>query len=227
MDPVFSVFLDELPTATPVPVLPQTCADSAGRGVLIHWVAQSRAQLEQTYGHEGARSLIDNSAALVAFGGIKDEKTLEWLAKLCGDHDVTRKSRSSGGLFSGSGQTTTSLQRLPKYQAATIREIPRDRALIIFRHMAPILASTTDVASRPDADGLLADRRTLREDAAALVDGSGYPVARREDSLQVGFRDEEELSRELIATPEPVELVGEPSWLRKDAQVIDLPRRRR
>jgi len=93
--------------------------------------------------------------------------------------------------------------------------------------MAPILARTTDVASRPDADGLLADRRTLREDAAALVDGSGYPVARREDSLQLGFRDEEELSRELIDTPEPVELVGEPSWLRKDAQVIDLPRRRR
>jgi len=226
MDPVFSVFLDELPTATPVPDLPQTCADSAGRGVLIHWVAQSRAQLEQTYGHEGARSLIDNSAALVAFGGIKDEKTLEWLAKLCGDHDVTRKSRSSGGLFSGSGQTTTSLQRLPKYQAATIREIPRDRALIIFRHMAPILARTTDVSERPDAKALLADRATLRE-AEPIVDASGYPVARREDTLQVGFRDEEELSRELIATPEPVELVGEPSWLRKDAQVIDLPRRRR
>ncbi len=226
MDPVFSVFLDELPTATPVPDLPQTCADSAGRGVLIHWVAQSRAQLEQTYGHEGARSLIDNSAALVAFGGIKDEKTLEWLAKLCGDHDVTRKSRSSGGLFSGSGQTTTSLQRLPKYQAATIREIPRDRALIIFRHMAPILARTTDVSERPDAKALLADRATLRE-AEPIVDASGYPLQRREDTLQVGFRDEEELSRELIATPEPVELVGEPSWLRKDAQVIDLPRRRR
>jgi len=226
MDPVFSVFLDELPTATPVPDLPQTCADSAGRGVLIHWVAQSRAQLEQTYGHEGARSLIDNSAALVAFGGIKDEKTLEWLAKLCGDHDVTRKSRSSGGLFSGSGQTTTSLQRLPKYQAATIREIPRDRALIIFRHMAPILARTTDVSERPDAKALLADRATLRE-AEPIVDASGYPLQRREDTLQVGFRDEEELSRDLIATPEPVELVGEPSWLRKDAQVIDLPRRRR
>ncbi len=226
MDPVFSVFLDELPTATPVPDLPQTCADSAGRGVLIHWVAQSRAQLEQTYGHEGARSLIDNSAALVAFGGIKDEKTLEWLAKLCGDHDATRKSRSSGGLFSGSGQTTTSLQRLPKYQAATIREIPRDRALIIFRHMAPILARTTDVSERPDAKALLADRAALRE-ADPIVDTSGYPLQRREDTLQVGFRDEEELSRELIDTPEPVELVGEPSWLRKDAQVIDLPRRRR
>ncbi len=226
MDPVFSVFLDELPTATPVPDLPETCADSAGRGVLIHWVAQSRAQLEKTYGQEGARSLIDNSAALVAFGGIKDEKTLEWLAKLCGDHDVTRKSRSSGGLFSGSGQTTTSLQRLPKYQAATIREIPRDRALIIFRHMAPILARTTDVAARPDADALLADRAALRE-ADPIVDTSGYPVSRREDTLQVGFRDEDELSRDLIDTPEPAGLVGEPSWLRKDAQVIDLPRRRR
>jgi len=225
MDPPFSVFLDELPTATPVPDLPQTCADSAGRGVLIHWVAQSRAQLEQTYGHEGARSLIDNSAG-VAFGGIKDEKTLEWLAKLCGDHDVTRKSRSSGGLFSGSGQTTTSLQRLPKYQAATIREIPRDRALIIFRHMAPILARTTDVASRPDADALLADRAALRE-SDPIVDASGYPVARRADALPTGFRDEVDFSRDLAETPEPAELVSEPSWLRKDAQVIDLPRRRR
>jgi type IV secretory pathway TraG/TraD family ATPase VirD4 len=226
MDPTFSVFLDELPTATPVPDLPQTCADSAGRGVLIHWVAQSRAQLEQTYGHEGARSLIDNSAALVAFGGIKDEKTLEWLAKLCGDHDVTRKSRSSGGLFSSSGSTTTSLQRLPKYQASDIREIPRDRALIIFRHMAPILACTADVSERHDAKALLADRATLR-DSTPIVDASGYPLQRREDTLQVGFRDEEELSRELIDTPEPAVLVPEPSWLSKDAQVIDLPRRRR
>jgi len=92
--------------------------------------------------------------------------------------------------------------------------------------MAPILARTTDVASRPDAKALLADRATLRK-AEPIVDASGYPLQRREDTLQVEFRDEEELSRELIATPEPVELVGEPSWLRKDAQVIDLPRRRR
>lgn len=225
LDPAFSVFLDELPTATPVPSLPSTCADSAGRGVLIHWAAQSRAQLEQIYGPEGARSLVENTTALVVFGGIKDEKTLSWLSKLCGDQDVVRKSRSSGGLFSSSGSTTTSLQRLPKYQASDIREIPRDRALVIFRHMAPILAWTTDVAARPDADILLTDRAALRG-PDPVVDTSGYPL-KRDTNLEAGFRDEDDLSHDLIDTPEPAVLVPAPPWLSKDAQVIPLPRRRR
>jgi type IV secretory pathway TraG/TraD family ATPase VirD4 len=175
LDPVFSVILDELPTATPVPSLPATCADSAGRGVLIHWAAQSRAQLEEIYGQGGARSLIENTTALVVFGGIKDDHTLGWLSKLCGDHDVARTSRSSSGRGVGKSSTTTALQRVAKYQPADIREIPRDRALIIFRHLSPILARTTDVAARPDADDLTADRTRIR-DGHSLVDHHGYPL---------------------------------------------------
>jgi len=225
LDPVFSVFLDELPTATPVPSPPATCADSAGRGVLIHWAAQSRAQLEQVYGQEGARSLVENTTALVVFGGIKDEKTLSWLSKLCGDHDVIRKSRSSGGPFSASGQTTTSLQRLPKYQPSDIREVPRDRALIIFRHMAPTLACTTDVSDRPDARGLLADRATLRS-PQPIVDSAGYRLS-HDDALQAGFRDEDALSRERAIPVQGAEPTGERVQHSKDAQVITLARRRR
>ncbi len=225
LDPAFSVFLDELPTATPVPSLPATCADSAGRGVLIHWAAQSRAQLEEIYGQEGARSLVENTTALVIFGGIKDEKTLSWLSKLCGDHDVIRTSRSSGGLFSATGQTTTSLQRLPKYQPADIREVPRDRALIIFRHMAPILACTTDVSDRSDARELLADRAALRA-PQPIVDTTGYPLHHHKE-LRSGFRDEEDLGRDLDQHPEPVEPLGDRQRLHKDAQVIALARRRR
>ncbi len=175
LDPVFSVILDELPTATPVPSLPATCADSAGRGVLIHWAAQSRAQLEEIYGEGGARSLIENTTALVVFGGIKDDLTLGWLSKLCGDHDVVRTSRSRGGKGSGRSTTTTSLHRVPKYQPADIREIPRDRALIIFRHLSPILARTTDVSDRPDAEALAADRARVR-DGFSLVDRDGHPL---------------------------------------------------
>ena len=175
LDPVFSVILDELPTATPVPSLPATCADSAGRGVVIHWAAQSRAQLEEIYGQGGARSLVENTTALVVFGGIKDDHTLGWLSKLCGDYDVVRKSRSNGGGGTGKSSTTTSLQRVAKYQPADIREIPRDRALIIFRHLSPILARTTDVAARPDADNLTADRTRIR-DGRSLVDRHGYPL---------------------------------------------------
>jgi type IV secretory pathway TraG/TraD family ATPase VirD4 len=46
LDPPATAILDELTNATPVPQIPEIISDSAGRGVLIHWGAQSLAALE-------------------------------------------------------------------------------------------------------------------------------------------------------------------------------------
>ncbi len=180
--PVFTAILDELVTATPVPTLPSMLADSAGRGVLIHWAAQSRAQLEHAYGEAGTRALLDNTTALTVFGGLKDEKTLSWVAKLCEPMDEVRQSRSSGGMLSGTGQTTSSLQRLPLYEPAGIRGIDRDRVLIIFRHLDPILGWTTDVSRRRDAAELEKDRDAVIAGTTG-IDRGGYLAHRIESPL--------------------------------------------
>ncbi|WP_212611783.1 type IV secretory system conjugative DNA transfer family protein, partial [Pseudonocardia sp. Ae406_Ps2] len=83
LDPPATVVLDELPSATPVPDLPATLADSAGRGVLIHWAAQSKAQLDNTFGRDRATMLLDNSALMAVWGGLKDGSTLQRTGRHC------------------------------------------------------------------------------------------------------------------------------------------------
>lgn len=77
LDPPLTAVLDELPNICPLPKLPSTISDSAGRGVLIHWAAQSRAQLVNAFGAESAETVIDNTTALTVFGGLKSRDTLE------------------------------------------------------------------------------------------------------------------------------------------------------
>jgi transcriptional regulator with XRE-family HTH domain len=70
-DPPVTTVLDELTTATPVPQLPDIISDSAGRGVLIHWAAQSLAKLEDVYSSPRGRQLLDNTTTLSVWGGLK------------------------------------------------------------------------------------------------------------------------------------------------------------
>lgn len=172
LDPPFTAVLDELANATPLPRLPNTISDSAGRGILIHYALQSWAQAEQVYGDKGARILLDNTTAVTIFGGLKDDRTIRWLSTLCGEHDRPRRSRSSHGILSTGGSTNVSTETVPTYRPGDIRGIPRGRVLLIFRSLNPILARTRDVSARRDADQLTADRDTVRA-GTAPIDGSG------------------------------------------------------
>jgi type IV secretory pathway TraG/TraD family ATPase VirD4 len=82
LDPPATAVLDELPNATPIPQLPGIISDSAGRGVITHWAAQSAAQLEDSFTPSRARQLADNSTTMTFWGGIKDARTLEWISTL-------------------------------------------------------------------------------------------------------------------------------------------------
>ncbi|MDN5920720.1 MAG: TraM recognition domain-containing protein, partial [Pseudonocardia sp.] len=72
LDPPATAVLDELPNATPIPQLPDIVSDSAGRGVVIHWAAQSLAQLEDTFTPARSRQLLDNTTTLTLWGALKD-----------------------------------------------------------------------------------------------------------------------------------------------------------
>ena len=61
LDPPLTLALDEAALICPVP-LDQWTADMGGRGVTIHIAVQSRAQLEQRWGREGAAAILNNAA---------------------------------------------------------------------------------------------------------------------------------------------------------------------
>ncbi|MEY8042349.1 type IV secretory system conjugative DNA transfer family protein [Saccharopolyspora cebuensis] len=172
LDPPATNALDELFDATPVPRLPEILADSAGRGVLIHWAAQSLAHLDTLYGENGRRQLLDNTTTLTLWGGIKDPKTLEWISTIADHHERLRYQKQSDGLF-GIGRTSVGSESVPTYRPGAVRSIDRGRVLVFHRHLKPILARTVDVTQRRDWKQLKADVDAVRNGEAA-VSPDGY-----------------------------------------------------
>jgi type IV secretory pathway TraG/TraD family ATPase VirD4 len=174
VDPVVTTVLDEITQATPVPELPGIVADTAGRGVLVHWGAQSMAALENTYGSKRARQLLDNTTTLSVWGGLKDQETLRWISLLAGHHERRRYQQQSMGMLTA-GRTAVGTETVPTYQPGEVRTVRRGRVLVIHRHLRPILARTVDVKQRSDWPTLRGDVEAVRN-GTAPVDSAGYAL---------------------------------------------------
>jgi hypothetical protein len=162
LDPPATAVLDELPNATPMPELPDVVSDSAGRGVIIHWAAQSLAQLEDTFIPTRARQLLDNTTTLTTFGALKDARALEWLSTLTGHHDRPRWQHHNDS-FMAPGRTSIGSETVPTYRPGDIRALEPGQVLVLHRHLKPIRARTIDVAKRRDWPQLRADISGIRE----------------------------------------------------------------
>lgn len=126
LDPPLGMFLDECANIVPVP-LPSWLADSGGQGVQIIPVFHGIAQMEERWGKTGAQIILDTSSSTVMLPGTRDPATLEMLSKLCGKVD-----------FRVNGQEHMSEHDV--LSPEMIRQLPPNRALIIRRANAPVIA---------------------------------------------------------------------------------------
>ncbi|WNV83157.1 TraM recognition domain-containing protein [Umezawaea sp. Da 62-37] len=175
LDPPATAILDELTNATPVPQVPDIVSDSAGRGVLIHWGAQSVAALENAFTPQRTRQLLDNTTTLSVWGGIKDRTTLEWVSLLTGHHDRRRYQQQSDGLF-GHSRTSVGVETVPTYRPGDVRRVRRGRVLVIHRHLDPVLARTLDVRKRSDWTVIRQHVQAVR-DGEVPIRSDGFAVA--------------------------------------------------
>lgn len=175
LDPPATAVLDEVANATPIPSLPATISDSAGRGVMIHWAAQSKAQLDDTFGADRASMMMDNTTTLSLWGGLKDAKTLEWAATLFGHHERPRWQTHSDGFLSP-GRTSIGTETAPTFRPGDVRMLPRNKVLIAHRDLAAVVATTRDVSQRRDWRQLRGDVDAVR-DGRAAVDLGGYSTS--------------------------------------------------
>lgn len=161
ISPPLSAVLDELANICPLPRLPETLSDSAGRGLLIHWAAQSRPQLETSFGKEGAETLIDNTTALSVFGGLKSRETLQWLSTLAGRRWDERRSRKSSPLEINLDRQVQE-DRHDLLDPGQIRKLPAGRVLLLVRSLPPVIAVTRKAWELDEWKTLQADRNALR-----------------------------------------------------------------
>ncbi|MCR3720168.1 MULTISPECIES: type IV secretory system conjugative DNA transfer family protein [Prauserella salsuginis group] len=129
LDPPLTMALDEAALICPVP-LDNWTADMGGRNVTIHIAAQSRSQLRQRWGDDGAATILNNSAALMIYGATRDSEDLAAYSALAGErYEETPTWDEDGELKS------VSSQRVPVLTQSQIAQLPPGRVLMIRRNM--------------------------------------------------------------------------------------------
>lgn len=173
IDPPVTIVFDELANGTPVPGLAQVVSDAAGRGVVIHWAAQSLAQLERIFGPVGYREVLDNTTSLSVWGGIKDDRTLGWISELCATHERQRRQVQLDGLFTRERHSISS-ETSPVMRVGDLRKLAPGTVLVLHRGLPCFIADVLDVSRRPDHAEITGDVETLREHGSIPIDERGY-----------------------------------------------------
>ncbi|GAA1858732.1 hypothetical protein GCM10009836_43710 [Pseudonocardia ailaonensis] len=175
LDPPLTLALDEAALISPVPLQSWT-ADMGGRGVTILAAFQSRAQLLARWGEYDAATILNNTGAVMVFGGTRDKDDLQFWSTLTGERDEEVESAGPHG----HGRT---VRKVPVLSPAQIANLPAGRVLVIRRGIPPVIGRVQMAWRRRD---VRAHRRALgRIDAASRwQDRLDVWTERRDDLIE-------------------------------------------
>ena len=127
--------LDEVANVAPLPDLDVLVSTGAGHGVQLVTILQDLAQAYDRWGRERADTIVNNHRAKLLGAGLADERALDWVGRLLGDHVVDQRSVTSGE--TGRRSTTDSSQFRPLAPANVMREARTGTALLVYGNLAP------------------------------------------------------------------------------------------
>ncbi len=157
LDPPLLLALDEAALICPVP-LAQWSADMGGRGVTIIACFQSRAQMISKWGAAGAAEIINNAGATMLYGGTVDRDDLVYWSTILGDRDETYPQRGPGGRGSG-------VRQVPTFSPAQLRSLPEHHAIILRRHIGPVIGKPERAWKRGDVRAVAKAARAMAQTA--------------------------------------------------------------
>ena len=144
LDPPLGLFLDEAALISPVPLESWT-ADMGGRGVTIVCCFQSRAQLLARWGEHKAATILNNTAAVMIFGGTRDKADLEFWSTLAGERDERITTTDLHGKVA-----SRTVRKVPVLAPAQIANLPAGRVVLIRRGIAPVIGRARMAWKRRD-----------------------------------------------------------------------------
>ncbi|HKT95333.1 MAG TPA: type IV secretory system conjugative DNA transfer family protein [Paraburkholderia sp.] len=134
--------MDELTAVGKIPILARAVAYMAGYNLRLLSIVQSLSQLESVYGRADARTFITNHALQVIYAP-REQKDANDYSEMLGT--LTQRARTvsrSNALFGGRGASSESFsgQRRPLLLPQEIKELGRDKEIILLENTRPILA---------------------------------------------------------------------------------------
>ncbi|MGI8416128.1 MAG: type IV secretory system conjugative DNA transfer family protein, partial [Nakamurella sp.] len=161
LDPILRIVGDEIANVAPIPKLPKILSDSRGHGVQWFVMFQSMAQIIARWGTDGAEQLAASVNGTIVMGGLQDTRGLERFSELVGSADVEQVSTTLGDRnVATSHNVSTTERRLMR--GDQIRQLPENKALMIYRNAPAMVVDLIPWFDRPDAAAIEAGIEHIR-----------------------------------------------------------------
>ncbi|MCA3845311.1 MAG: type IV secretory system conjugative DNA transfer family protein [Burkholderia sp.] len=136
------LLLDEMTAIGKIQIIARAVAYMAGYDLRLLSIVQSDSQLESVYGRADARSIVTNHAMQILFAP-REQTDANAYAEMLGTRTERSRSTSrSSGMFGARGGMSESFseQRRALMLPQEIKELDRDKEIILLENTKPILA---------------------------------------------------------------------------------------
>ncbi|WP_322104050.1 type IV secretory system conjugative DNA transfer family protein [Paraburkholderia sp. J41] len=136
------LLLDEMTAIGKIHILARAVAYMAGYNLRLLSIVQSIAQLESVYGRADARTFITNHAMQILYAPREQKDANDYSEMLGTLTDQSRSVSRSNAIFGGRGGSSESVseQRRPLLLPQELKELGRDKEIIVLENTKPILA---------------------------------------------------------------------------------------
>jgi type IV secretion system protein VirD4 len=135
LDPSLLLVLDEAANIAPIHDLAQIAATCRAYAIQLVTIFQDHAQVTARYKHQ-AGTVINNHTAKLLLAGTSDQELLQMMTRLLGDETTEQQTIQAGP----SGLThSTQLRQRPLAAMHQLRQLTRDRALLLYANLPPVV----------------------------------------------------------------------------------------
>jgi type IV secretion system protein VirD4 len=135
LNPGLLLVLDEAANIAPIHDLAQIAATCRAYAIQLVTIFQDLAQVTSRYKH-GASTVVNNHTAKLLLPGTSDRELLELMSRLLGDETTEQDATTTGP----AGVThTTHLHQRPLAAIHELRQLSKDRALLLYANLPPIV----------------------------------------------------------------------------------------
>ncbi|TCO33016.1 type IV secretory system conjugative DNA transfer VirD4/TraG family protein [Kribbella steppae] len=177
LDPFLSMVLDEAALICLIP-LDQWSGDFGSRGICMHIVAQSRAQMRERFGDAATGALLTNTGTKIVFGGTGDAEDLQYWATLAGEREEPAITKDRG-----TGSRSESTRKTQVLTPGQVSQLRSRQMLVIGNGMPPAIVKARMFYQRWDVRTERLARKA--EHAHARVARFAHWVGQRRPMLAV------------------------------------------
>ncbi|PPG43734.1 type IV secretory system conjugative DNA transfer family protein [Pseudoclavibacter sp. RFBA6] len=172
--------LDEAANVCRWRTLPDLYSHYGSRGIILMTILQSWSQGVDVWGESGMTKLWSAANVAVYGGGVKEDKFLETLSRLVGDHDRVRTTVSTSA---GTRSVSQSVQRERTLDIEQLSAMPKGRAIVLSSGSRATLIRTMPWMRGSQAEAVRESIMTYDPQGSRTIEDGARELTENEEAL--------------------------------------------